>query len=286
MAHADSGGVRIFYEITEGRGDDPRTVVLVQGLGLSSRFWFEQPELLAADPRGPRRIIVLDNRGTGRSDRPTGPYNMRMLARDVVAVLDAAGCERATLVGVSMGGMIAQRVAMHHPDRVDGLVLLATLPGLPHSRLPSARTLGLLLSMPLQNKSRTSRAHNRLLLPEKELDRAAHHFAKWPAAIAHDPLRARTFASQFAAIATNWTGDLHKHIACPTMIVSGAEDILVPPDNGRRLAARIKHSRYELLADVAHAVPLLDRDVVARSLRSLAEMAASIAAGEVAARGL
>ena len=275
MSYADSGGVRIFYEVTEGEGDDLRTVVLVQGLGLSSRFWFEQPELLVGAPDGPKRVIALDNRGTGRSDRPGGAYNMRMLARDVVAVLDAAGCQRATIVGVSMGGMIAQRVAMHHPDRVEGLVLLATLAGLPHSRLPSARTLGLLLSMPFQNKNRTSRAHNRLLLPEKELDRASVHFAKWPAAIAHDPLRARTFVSQFAAIATNWTGDLHKNIVCPTVIVSGAEDILVPPDNARRLAARIKHARFEVLPDVAHAVPLLDREVVARSLRLLAQMASA-----------
>lgn len=270
MAHADSGGVRIFYEVTEGKGTGAETVVLIQGLGLSSRFWFEQPAILRDMIDGPKRIVTIDNRGVGRSDRPSGRYAMKQMAGDVIAVLDAIGCERATLVGVSMGGMIAQRVAMHHPARVGGLVLLATMPGLPHSRLPSPRAIALLLSLPLQKKR--SRAHDRLLLPEKELDHAAVHFAKWPAALAADPLRASTFASQFAAVATNWTGRLHANIECPAVVVSGKEDILIPPENGARIAKRIRNSTHEVLENIAHAVPLLDKEVVSRSLRRLRTM--------------
>lgn len=272
MPHTISGGgARIHYEVTHGKGSDPRTVVLVQGLGLSSRFWFEQPELLRDAPDGPRKIVVLDNRGTGRSDKPKGRYAIRTMADDVIAVLDAVGEQRAVIVGISMGGMIAQRVAMHHPHRVSGLVLLATLPGLPHSKLPSVRTMALLASLPFSGRRR-SRSQNRLLLPEKELDRATELFAKWPAALLADPITPRTFAAQVAGILTNWTGDLHARIDCPTVIVAGEEDILVPPENSRRIAARIRHSKVETLRDVAHAVPLLDRAVVARSLRELGRM--------------
>jgi 3-oxoadipate enol-lactonase len=270
MAHADSGGVRIYYDITEGKGSGTETVVLLQGLGLSSRFWFDQPAILSEMTDGPKRIVVIDNRGAGRSDRPRGRYQMRQMADDVIAVLDAIDCPRATIVGISMGGMIAQRVAMHHPKRVGGLVLIATMPGLPHSRLPSPRAIALLLSLPLQKKR--SRSHDRLLLPEKELDHAATHFARWPAALAEDPLRASTFASQFAAVATNWTGRLHANIECPAVVVSGKEDILIPPENGKRIAARIRNSHYEVLENIAHAVPLLDKQVVFRSLRQLRTM--------------
>lgn len=270
MAHANSGGVRIYYEVTEGRGTGSETVVLLQGLGLSSRFWFDQPTLLREMPDGPKRIVAIDNRGAGRSDKPRGRYQMKQMAEDVIAVLDELDCSRAVIVGVSMGGMIAQRIAMHHPKRVLGLVLIATMPGLPHSRLPSPKALGLLLTLPLQ-KTR-SREHDRLLLPEHELDRAHVHFAKWPAALKEDPLRASTFASQFGAIATNWTGRLHDNIECPAVIVSGKEDILVPPENGARIAKRIRNSHNVVLENIAHAVPLLDQEVVARSLRQLRTM--------------
>ncbi len=270
MPHAQSEGARIFYEVAQGTGTGSETVVLLQGLGLSSRFWFEQPDILRDMADGPRRIVTIDNRGAGRSDRPRGRYNMRQMAGDVIAVLDAIDCPRATIVGISMGGMIAQRVAMHHPSRVDGLVLIATMPGLPHSRLPSPQAIALLLSLPIQKKR--SRSHDRLLLPEKELDRAPIHFAKWPAALALDPLRASTFASQFAAVATNWTGRLHANIECPAVVVSGKEDILIPPENGARIAARIRNAKHEVLEGIAHAVPLLDKQVVSRSLRQLRTM--------------
>jgi pimeloyl-ACP methyl ester carboxylesterase len=144
------------------------------------------------------------------------------------------------------------------------------MPGLPHSRLPSPKAIGLLLTLPLQKKR--SRQHDRLLLPENELDRASVHFAKWPDALAKDPLSASTFASQFAAVATNWTGRLHDKIECPAVIVSGKEDILIPPENGARIAKRIRNSHNVVLDNIAHAIPLLDKEVVTRSLRQLRMM--------------
>ena len=152
---------RIHYQVM-GEGDD--NVVLVQGLGLSSRFWFEQPELLATDPDRPRRVLVLDNRGTGKSDKPRPPYRMAEMADDVIAAMDAAGMRAATIVGISMGGMIAQHVALRHPSRVDGLVLLATTPGLPHGRLPGVRALRTLISLSLFGPRRGSNGLASLLL--------------------------------------------------------------------------------------------------------------------------
>ena len=245
-------------------------VVLVQGLGLSSRFWFDQPQRLAK--RG--RVITLDNRGTGRSDKPRRPYRLPQMADDVARVIREANAGPAIVVGISMGGMIAQHVAMRHPRDVRALVLLATTPGHPHAKLPAPSTLRLLLTAPLPRRDAAAvRRYNRLLLPEAELDRAHVHLAGWPDALAHDPLTMQTFARHFFAVMTHWTGARLERVEQPTVVVHGEEDILVPPENGERLAKLLPRARLVMLPGVAHAVSLLAPDAIASAVRDLAEAA-------------
>jgi len=278
MPHATSGGgVRVHYQVHPSRvapGPAHPPVVLVQGLGLSSRFWFDQPRLISQHEDRPHGVVVLDNRGTGGSDRPRGPYTMAQMADDVAAVIDASGFASAIVVGISMGGMIAQHVAMRHPGKVRGLVLLATTPGLPWATPPGPQALATLLSLPLlgdRGGARAKRLH-RLLLPESEVHRGHEHLADWPSALDADPISTAAFLSQFYAAVTNWTGRGLAKIGCPTVVVTGAEDILVPPRNSRQLARRIPTSHLEILPDVAHAVPLLRPEIVWSSLGKLEEM--------------
>jgi 3-oxoadipate enol-lactonase len=262
--------VRIHWE-SHGEPSGP-AVVLVQGLGLSSRFWFQQPERLLES--GVRRVVVLDNRGTGRSDKPRRPYRLPQMADDVARVIREAKAGPAVVVGISMGGMIAQHVAMRHPRDVRALVLLATTPGHPYAKLPAPDALRLLLTAPLQRRDpKSTRKFNRLLLPEAELDRADVHLAGWPGALAHDPLSMQTFVRHFFAVMTNWTGERLRRVEQPAVVIHGEEDILVPPENGERLAKLLPRGRLVLLPDVAHAVPLLAPDVIARSVRELGEVA-------------
>ncbi len=119
MPTLDRGdGVSIHYEVT---GSGP-PVLLAMGLAAPSIGWYRQVPAFAER----YRTIVFDNRGAGRSSRPRGPYTIRLLADDALAVLDALDVERAHLVGVSMGGMIAQEVAIERPERVGALVLAST----------------------------------------------------------------------------------------------------------------------------------------------------------------
>src|SRR5579859_2983700 len=111
-------GVTLHYQ-RHGDGGDP--LLLVMGLGGNIDFWqFQTPVFSRA-----HRVAVYDNRGVGRSDKPAGPYSVRTLAEDAVAILDACRFDRAHVVGISMGGMIAQELAIRHPDRVGALVLAA-----------------------------------------------------------------------------------------------------------------------------------------------------------------
>ncbi|HEY3355043.1 MAG TPA: alpha/beta hydrolase [Polyangia bacterium] len=266
MPHAiGPGGARIFYE-SQGRGP---AVVLIQGLGLSSRFWFDIPARLAAR----YRVVTIDNRGVGRSDRPGGLYRMGTMARDVVAVLDQQGLERAVVVGISLGGMIAQHVTLRYPGRVRGLVLLASTPGLPHGSLPGVEVLAALVSLPFARPG-SSAAFARLLLPRRHLPRARELFARWPAALAQDPVSPRIFLAQLAAAAAHSTGWRLGEIRCPTVVIAGADDVLIPPHNSRVLARRIPRAVLEIVPDVGHALPLLDEVVVERALARLAQLTA------------
>lgn len=106
-------------------GEGPRTVLLVHGWMVSGAVWDELAELL--DTSG-LRLLIPDHRGTGKSGRPEGGYTLEQYAKDMLAVVEHAGAERFTVVGHSMGGQVAQWVAAEAAARVDGLVLLNTVP--------------------------------------------------------------------------------------------------------------------------------------------------------------
>ncbi len=257
-------GHRIHYRQA---GEAGPWVVLIQGLTLSGRFWFEIPERLAE--RG-HRVLWLDNRGTGKSDPIGSELSMRTMASDVVTVLDQAGAERATVVGLSMGGMIAQHVALDHGARVEGLVLMATTCGLPHGRLPPPSTLWMLAQLPFTRGSERGMSHMaKLLLPPKEQPRVAELFSHWPAAFLADPQRKATFFHQIGSVLRHSTGSRLRQLTVPTEVITGAEDRLVLPANSRVLAQLIPSAKLEVLPDVAHSIPTLDRDVVLRALDRL-----------------
>jgi 3-oxoadipate enol-lactonase len=237
--------------------------VLVQGLGLSSRFWFDVPQLLASDPERPRHVLAIDNRGTGKSDKPGRLLTMGTMADDVVAVLDHAGVDAAFIVGISMGGMIAQHVALRHPSRVRGLVLIATTAGFLLGALPEAAALGRLLSLPLGGP-RAARNLSRLLLPESKWDRAREIFRDWPTAMRDDPTSAATFAAHMFAASTHLVTRRLRHIQCPAVVVAGAHDALIPLKNAQVLAQKIPNAELEIVAETGHAVFAEDRDLVRR----------------------
>jgi 3-oxoadipate enol-lactonase len=121
MPFVENLGVKIYWDEV-GAGEP---VLLIMGLGWASPMWYRTRPLLAER----WRTIAFDNRGVGRSDVPAGPYSIAGMAADAAAVLDAAGVASAHVVGMSMGGMIAQEFALAYPGRVRSLVLGCTACG-------------------------------------------------------------------------------------------------------------------------------------------------------------
>jgi pimeloyl-ACP methyl ester carboxylesterase len=248
--------------------------VLIQGLGLSSRFWFDVPEGLSSG-RDPWRVLAPDHRGVGRSDRPLGPYSMSTMADDVAAVLDHAGLDRAFVVGISLGGMVAQHVAIRHPSRVAGLVLLATTAGFPYTRLPHPIMLARFLALPLTGqlkKDHVDPTFARLLLARKDVPRARELLSGWPRALQMEPTSLRVFAAHFACVVAHSAGAALRRIACPTVIVTGDDDVLLPRQNSYVLARLIPGAQLEVIPG-GHILPANDPECVRRALDRARAMA-------------
>jgi pimeloyl-ACP methyl ester carboxylesterase len=241
---AEHGTARLHFDRT---GDGP-PVLLVMGLGLPGDAWWRTIKVLA----GSFEVISFDNRGSGRSDQPTGPLSIADMAADAVAVLDAAGIARAHVYGISMGGMIAQELALRHPDRLGALVLGATTARGRAGTPPDAATLAFLgrrAAMPIDEGRWAS-------VPYVYSERTC---VEGGDRISTDFAHRRTYAfhpdgyrAQLAACLAHDTVSRLGSIAAPVLVLHGKEDRMVPPANGQALAAAIPGAELMLLDDAAH----------------------------------
>jgi 3-oxoadipate enol-lactonase len=241
-------GVKLRYEI-RGQGGP---LALVFGYGGSGRGWGE-PFLKPLEARF--KLLVIDNRGTGESDKPDRPFTVADMADDVAAVLDHAGVQRAHLMGISMGGMIAQEFALRHPRRVRGLVLGCTLCGFAHGVPGDPEALAALqvkADQPLEQQI------ERLLAaccarPFLASARGQEVLRARLAEIMNYPMTPlHTFALQWGAIGTFDTYDRLGQIGAPTLVITGTADLLVPDRNSEIIAERIPGSRLHKIAGAGH----------------------------------
>jgi 3-oxoadipate enol-lactonase len=237
---AANGAVELAYGV---RGSGP-PLLLVQGLGYGGRGWGRAPDLLAED----FLVVSYDNRGFGASDVPPGPYTVAQLAGDAAAVLDAAGLERAHVLGVSLGGMAAQELAVSRPERVDRLVLVSTTPGARGHAMP-ARTVALMLEAPLLAPAVALRRFVENALGPAAGPELIERIVAYRTANPPDP---GGWQAQAAAGATFDALDRIGRIAAPTLVVHGTEDFVVDSRNGELLAQSIPGARLELLPGCGH----------------------------------
>jgi pimeloyl-ACP methyl ester carboxylesterase len=237
----------------EERGSGGVPLLLIQGLGHSHVGWRFQLEAFGAR----RRTIAFDNRGTGRSSKEPGPYSMEQFADDAVAVLDALGVDQAHVVGLSMGGFVAQLVALRAPGRVRSLVLVGTSPGSPEHVPVPAETLD----------AWSSNAH----LPPEEFARNTMHFSfsegwteahpelveELTAARVEHPTPPECWRAQFVATGPFLAAGVPvEEISAPVLVVHGDADRVVPLSNGLLLARRIRDAELDVVPGCGHIVPL------------------------------
>jgi 3-oxoadipate enol-lactonase len=247
MPHITNNGVNIAYTTAGASGGCP--VVLLMGLGLPGMVWRDIVDDLVAHDF---YVIVPDNRGTGRSDAPLGPYRMSEMASDVARVLDDAGVDRALLVGVSFGGMLAQRVCLEYPERVAGLLLAATTCGVPTGVLPRLEAIWLLVKMVFASTTVTLEEAQKLFAHRDSTHRLSQLFERWERILEELPTPPWAVLGQLMAAAFHHTGDSLDQIAVPTRVVTGDSDFLIPPKNSKILAELIPNASLSVVQRAGH----------------------------------
>jgi pimeloyl-ACP methyl ester carboxylesterase len=187
--------------------------------------------------------------------------------------MDAVRAQRSYVVGMSMGGMIAQHTALRHPQRLAGLVLLATTPGLPHGGLPTPRAMGGLLVSSLGarlSQETGNRLVADLILSRADRGRVVEIVRAIAPAFQAAPTQPASFLWQLIACIMHSTGRHLKRIEAPTVVVAGSDDIIMHPRNARLLAKRIPNAVLEIVPDCGHGISFTHPDVVRRALARLA----------------
>jgi pimeloyl-ACP methyl ester carboxylesterase len=248
MPTIERGAHQIHYEAL-GRADAP-VLLLVMGMGLSSRSWHTLPELLRDD----FRVVVFDNCGTGRSSVPRALYRIADMADDAAAVLDALGVDRAYVFGLSMGGMIAQELALRYPERVRALVLGATFAAHLRSKKPPPAVAFELLRALLRGARLPPAQLARLLVSPGYFSRDPGGFGRWMRRI--ERLPGSVALRQITAVALHDTRRRLRGLKVPTLVVTGDADRLVPPANSHALARLIPGARLLVVPGAGHVFPV------------------------------
>lgn len=253
-------GTRISYEVFGKRGAPP--LVMIQGLGVDRWGWIRQQAAFSTR----FRCVLLDNRGVGRSDKPDGPYDLEEMADDVLAVMDAEGIEAAHIMGASLGGSLAQIVAVRSPGRVLSLVLACT-----SCRVKDWRRHLLAEWIELAESAGASDfalENLRWVLSRRHL--------RWISPITQvvAPLAVRAPASSVVAqmqAILNLREQVHELLATitvPTLVIVGSQDILTPVADSEEIATKIPDAQLCVVAGAAHGIFVTDARIFNREVRS------------------
>lgn len=250
MPYVELPDARVHYA-TAGDGGTP--VLLVMGFGVPGHLWLNQIDALS--PR--HRVAWFDNAGAGQTTRSRRrPATMHDLGRHAIAVLDALGWPDAHVVGVSMGGMIAQEIALSWPSRVRSLTLVATHAGGLRALTPPPRSLLMFLRAFLGPRRQRARVLEQLIFPEaylRSIDVAPLRRALRDQVVSAAPARDRLL--QISAILGHRTARrLHALADMPTLVVKASLDRLVKPAEHHRLHRLIPNSRLVEFEDAGHAI--------------------------------
>lgn len=237
-------GIELYYE-EHGSGEP---LLLIEGLGYATWMWYRQvPELSRR-----YRVITFDNRGVGDSDKPDIPYSIEMMADDAAGLLRALGISRSHILGTSMGGYIAQALAVGHPGLVHTLILACTSFGGPNAVPIPQETLAAMLRVeglsPEEVLARAmSTAFSRQFMDEQREE--VRRIVAWRLA---KPTPRYSWLHQFNAVAAANLEDQVRGIADPTLIITGDADRVVPAGNSALLAEAIPGARLRVIPGGEH----------------------------------
>lgn len=237
-------GLELYYQI-EGDGEP---VVLIPGFAAGGWIWFKQ----IADVSRRFRVITFDPRGVSASDKPEGPQTISLLADDVAHLLQTIGVESAHIVGASFGGFVAQEFALKYPAMTRKLVLCCTSFGGPNHVVPSAETLTALASTKGLNSEDRMRANLLLAFTPEYVRTEVGEVDRIVQLRAANEVPEHIYLSQLQAAMSFNSESRLEQIRRPTLVLSGDADVIVPVQNSRNLAAKIRDAELRIIEGGSH----------------------------------
>jgi pimeloyl-ACP methyl ester carboxylesterase len=268
MPHVEIDGRRLHY-VRQGQGEP---LLLIQGMSANHLHWGDDFLGLLRDDFD---LIAYDHRGIGHSDRVGEPFTIAELARDAAGVLDALDLQSAHVMGISMGGMVAQELALAQPERVRTLTLGCTYAGGEGSRSTDVAIVQRLGELFMTGRTQEALRYGFEVNVSPAFAQDPAHYERVTRIAAELPASLDILLLQVQAIAAHDTSERLAGISMPTLVVHGSEDQMLPADNGRMIAERIPGARLEVLEDVGHAFWWERPEQVAQMLREHAATAAA-----------
>ena len=252
MPTLNVNNLHLAYEM-HGSGEP---LVLISGLGYDRWEWHKMAPGLAQH----FTVILFDNRGVGETDKPAGPYTAHLLANDTAGLIQALGLEHAHVMGHSMGGFVAQALALNHPKLVGKLILASTSFGGPRSIPPTPEALAILTDVESDAVTRFKNGLSVSTAPGYA-DQHPAMIAAWLAWRVQHPIEPAAYQAQLAiglSLASEQTCFEHKlkNVNARTLILFGEHDQIAPPGNAELLAREIPHSTIAILPDAGHHFPI------------------------------
>lgn len=266
MAFAPVNGINLYYE-THGR-EDAQPLLLINGLGGTCQDWGPLLPTLSQH----FFVVIYDNRGAGKSDKPDPPYSMEMLTADVIAILDRLGLESIGVFGISMGGMIAQLLALEHPRRTQKIVLGCTscsgLTMLCKRAQRSTDLLKLLKPLPHHPQEKEEAVRERLpfIFSQTFIESHPQEINSFISKTLNSDQPIQGYLGQLLAILGHDLCTQLSQITVPTLVLHGTADNLVPLEEGLILAERIPQARFIAFEGAGHLFYLEQEEKVSSVL--------------------
>jgi pimeloyl-ACP methyl ester carboxylesterase len=235
----------MYYEI-HGEG---YPLVMIMGFTGTAKFW--SPFLIDALSKH-FKTIIFDNRGAGRTDKPDIDYTIQMMADDTVGLMSVLNVERAHILGLSMGGMIAQELVLNHSEKVDKLILAGTHCGGSRSIFPPVEITDFLAGKTTKTPEEWIEKEMPLLYPEEFIKNNPEYIEKKKKGYLENPLSDNSRKRNVLAAGRFNAGRRLKKINVPTLVLHGKQDRLIPYKNAETLATNIPGARIQLFDNLGH----------------------------------
>jgi len=245
-------GIEIYYEI-HGQG---KPLVMIMGIRRNAEWWYAQIPSFSKH----FKVIVFDNRGAGRSEMPRMDYSIRLFAEDTAKLMETLNINSAHLLGISMGGYIAQELAINYPDKIKNMILGCTSCGGERAVLMSQDNMKKFSDIKGLTPKDILRMNMKIYFSDEFIQKYPNKIEEFIDISLRYAQTPEFFERQFAACLKHDTADRLDRISAPTMILAGDDDPLVPPENSKILKELMPASELYYFKGLRHCFFIEDAD--------------------------